>query len=118
MAARSRAGASEANAVETAFTLVVNALIKEVGVTFLEGKGFGSRALKVNGKIFAMVSSKGLFVVKLPKERLAELVRSGVGNCFHAGKGTPMKEWLEVSDSTAPWVKLAKEAYRFVRTKS
>jgi hypothetical protein len=35
---------------------------------------FGSSALKVHGKIFAMVSSAGQFVVKLPEARVDQLV--------------------------------------------
>ncbi len=99
---------------DPAFTSVVNALAKEPGVTFIDGKGFGSRALKVNGKIFAMVSSKGQFVVKLPGARVSALVSSSTGEYFDAGKGKPMKEWLAVPGRTDLWVKLAKEAYRFV----
>jgi hypothetical protein len=81
----------------------------------MEGKGFGSRALKVNGRIFAMVASKGQFVLKLPPERVAELVDAGAGTYFDAGKGKPMKEWLALSGSPAIWLKLAKEAFEFVR---
>ena len=43
---------------------------------------FGSGALKVNGKIFAMLSSKGHFVAKLPAQRVASLDASGDGSQF------------------------------------
>jgi hypothetical protein len=52
-------------------------------------------------------------VVKLPKPRVAELVASGAGEPFDAGKGTPMKEWLVVADS-GDWEGLAEEALAFV----
>jgi len=39
-------------------------------------KGFGSSAHQVNGKIFAMISSRGSFVVKLPKHRVESLEAS------------------------------------------
>ena len=58
------------------FAEVVQAMGKEPGVTFGQPgakKTFGHSALKVNDKIFAMVSSKGAFVVKLLKQRVAEL---------------------------------------------
>jgi hypothetical protein len=38
----------------------------------LDGKGFGSSALKVEGRIFAMLTSRSEFVVKLPRERVDE----------------------------------------------
>ncbi|MDE2196929.1 MAG: hypothetical protein KGJ56_07045 [Gammaproteobacteria bacterium] len=79
------------------------------------GKGFGSSALKVNGRIFAMMSSKGKFVVKLPKERVTELVKDGKGDNFAPGRGRLMKEWLEVKIPQAQWMALAKEARDFVR---
>lgn len=78
-------------------------------------KGFGSAALKVRGKIFAMMSSKGHFVVKLPKERVAELAVSGLGQAFDPGHGRRMKEWLEVHAEESRWTELAREAYRFVK---
>jgi hypothetical protein len=94
------------------FAAVVKALSKERGVTY-GGKGFGSQALKANGKIFAMVASKGQFVVKLSKERVNELVASGQGKHFDPGKGKLMKEWLAVSGPPKSWLGLAKEALGF-----
>src|ERR1700761_4175126 len=58
------------------------------------GRGFGGGALKVKGKIFAMISSRGAFVVKLSQARVSELVQAERGSYFDAGKGKPMKEWL------------------------
>src|SRR5262249_27538112 len=75
-----------------AFGRVANAFTKEPAVTFMEGKGFGSRALRVHGKIFAMLSSRGQYVVKLPAARVNTLVSSGSGQHFDAGKGRPMRE--------------------------
>jgi hypothetical protein len=40
------------------FDRVVAAFAKDRQVSHADGKGFGSGALKVNGKIFAMMSSK------------------------------------------------------------
>ena len=52
--------------------------------------------MKVYGKTFAMVSSSGELVVKLPKGRVDALVSSAVGERFDADRVRPMKEWLEV----------------------
>ena len=78
------------------------------------GKGFGSGALKVNGKIFAMISSKGEFVVKLSKERVNELVAAGKGSRFDPGRGRAMKEWLVVTADPTLWIPLAKEARKLL----
>ena len=102
------------------FAEVVATLGKEPGVTFGQPgakKTFGHTALKVNDKIFAMVSSKGDFVVKLSKARVAALEAAGAGKRFEAVKGTPMKEWLAVdAASSLDWLELAREALSFVRT--
>jgi hypothetical protein len=80
-----------------------------------EGKGFGSSALKVNGRIFAMLTSHSEFVVKLPRARVEALIRSGDGLAYDAGKGRPMKEWLVIrADSVIEWASIGEEALAFV----
>jgi hypothetical protein len=82
-----------------------------------EGKGFGSNALKVDGRIFAMLTPRWEFVVKLPRQRVEELIESGDGLAFDAGKGRPMKEWLVVRPTASlTWSSLAEEALAFVGT--
>jgi len=77
-------------------------------------RGFGSAALKVNGSIFAMLT-RGRLVVKLPRGRVATLIRSGIGDPFDAGKTRPMKEWLTVvADDDETWRSLTREALDFV----
>ena len=96
---------------ESRFALVVNAFADDRRVTPPgTGKGFGSGALKVNGKIFAMMSSKGEFVLKLSEERVNELVAAGKGSRFDPGRGRVMKEWLVVTADHTLWIPLAKEA--------
>jgi hypothetical protein len=67
----------------------------------------------VDDKIFAMMSSRGNFVVKLPKERVSELVGAGRGEYFDPGRGKLMKEWLVVG-GRMNWRELAAEALAFV----
>jgi TfoX/Sxy family transcriptional regulator of competence genes len=71
-------------------------------------------AFSVNGKIFAMLT-RGTFVVKLPKERVDDLVDAGKGKRFDSGQGRLMKEWIAVEAGALPWVALAKEAHSYVR---
>jgi TfoX/Sxy family transcriptional regulator of competence genes len=81
------------------------------------GKGFGSDALKVRGKIFAMLSH-GRLVVKLPRQRVEALVASGDGERFDPRHdGRVMKEWLALAPtSQVEWLSLAREARAFVTT--
>src|SRR6516225_864444 len=46
------------NGIAPGFACVVNAFAEDKQVTRDEGKAFGSGALKVNGKIFAMMTSQ------------------------------------------------------------
>jgi hypothetical protein len=79
-----------------------------------EGQGFGSNALRIGGKVFAMLV-RGHLVVKLPRERVDSLVRSGDGVRFDAGRGTPMREWFSVDPaSELEWCPVACEALAFV----
>ena len=79
------------------------------------GTGFGrSEGLRLRGKIFAMLVRDEL-VVKLPKDRVDELVASGVAQRFDAGRGRPMKEWASVSVAASRrWPRLVKDAKTFV----
>jgi hypothetical protein len=107
-------GATEPAApLDPKFAPVVAAFAKDRRVTY-GGKGFGSSGLKVDGKLFAMIASKGQFVAKLPKARVDELVRQGKGKPFDPGHGRLMKEWIELEGKAASWTELAKEARKFV----
>jgi hypothetical protein len=77
------------------------------------GSGFGSSALKINKKIFAMLVNDHL-VVKLPAARVAELVETGAGLPFDSGKGRPMKEWVTITGDESICRSLVVEAQAFV----
>ena len=79
-----------------------------------EGKGFGSSGLKINNSIFAMLVGDRL-VVKLPRDRVSELITTGEGEPFDAGKGRPMKEWVGLLGDPATCRELVAEAFAFVR---
>lgn len=112
--ARPRQQSAAASGVDAHFAPVVAAFAKHREVT-RGGKGFGSTGLKVNGRLFAFISSKGKFVAKLPRERVAELVSAGAGEHFDPGHGRLMKEWVAVEPGRADLVDLARAAHRFVR---
>jgi hypothetical protein len=78
------------------------------------GGRFGANGLKVNGKLFAMIS-KGSLVVKLPRARAAELVAAGTGTRFDPGHGRLMNEWVTISlERPRLWRELVEEARQFV----
>jgi hypothetical protein len=80
------------------------------------GSGFGRGALRYRRRIFAMFV-RGQLVVKLPRQRVDELVADGHGERFDANKGTPMKEWFSLDpESALPWPPLAHEALDFARS--
>lgn len=84
--------------------------------TVTRAKMFGADGLKVNGKFFATFF-KEAFVIKLPKNRVDELVKAGQGDYFDPGMGHVMKEWVAIDPSaSAEWINLAKESKEFVES--
>ena len=102
--------------VDAAFDRVAHAFARDGRVSrgSKTGRGFGSTGLKVDGKLFALVSSRREFVVKLPKARVQALVAEGVGVLWDPGHGRLMKEWIAIKENYARWLELAKEARSFV----
>jgi TfoX/Sxy family transcriptional regulator of competence genes len=98
------------------FDAVVHAFARKRRVT--TGRMFGSTGLKTDGKTFAMLV-KDRLVVKLPSERVEELMQAGEGDRFDLGHGRLMREWVAIDPAArADWLELAREAEAFVRPPS
>ena len=97
------------------FDRLVATMADRDGVTLGSGRrGFGSGALQVNGRIFAMMSG-GRLVVKLPPHRVTSLIATDEAAPFDAGKGRPMKEWAVIqAGADELWLARAEEAFAFV----
>jgi TfoX N-terminal domain len=109
---------------EERFATIVEELLSNPGVTPPSDepqsrKTFGSSALKIHNKIFAMLV-RGSLVVKLPRPRVDALVAAGEGERFDPRHdGRLMKEWVTVAPtSDEDWLPLAREAMEFVASKS
>ena len=77
------------------------------------GRGFGARALRARGSIFAMLDVYGRYVVKVGPDRTSELVESGAGAPFDNGRGRVMRGWVVVGEEQ-DWPAFAREARAFV----
>lgn len=100
-------------------------LFERVAARFLadpavrHGTGFGSNpGLRVGAKIFAVLGGGGELVVKLPKERVDQLVASGTGQRFDPRHdGRLMKEWVNIpARHVGDWEGLVGEALAFARS--
>jgi hypothetical protein len=101
---------------EQQFRRIALRLLRQPDVT--EGTGFGTRpGLRVGTKIFAMLGREGELVVKLPKDRVDQVVASGAGGRFDARRdGRLMKEWATIPVGRGrEWGRLVDEALEFVR---
>jgi hypothetical protein len=105
------------------YSTVVKALAGKRGVTHSDEagsrRGFGASALKFDNRIFAMLASGDRFVVKLPRERVEDLVNAGDGEPFDPRRnGRLMKEWLVVGAGLEErWLPLAREALEYAAAK-
>ena len=85
-----------------------------VDVDAAASRGFGSRALKAEGKIFASLS-RGRLLLKLPAARVEALVTAKLGERFSTGEGRIKKEWVTVAPASADeWARLAEGARLYV----
>ena len=73
----------------------------------------GHDCLRAAGNFFAMVSNDGALIVKLPADRVADLIDGGSGTSF-APAGKVFREWLAVSEPDPDrWALLMEEARKF-----
>ncbi len=79
-----------------------------------EGTIMGGRCARLAGEFLALFDFKGSgMVVKLPRERVAELIDAGVGFPF-APAGKVFREWVSLpSPDPAHWAALLREAKTF-----
>jgi hypothetical protein len=108
---RNRSSEGDAAFARLAATISKDPRVDAPGLA--RAKAFGSKGLKVARKMFAF-GSKGRLVLKLPRERVDELVSSGKGVRFEPSPGRAMKEWLALEqDERSDWIRLAREALDF-----
>ena len=80
-----------------------------------EGELMRSRCIRVGTEFLAMPEYRtGDLVVKLPKERVAELIEAGDGLAFAPAKRV-FSEWVQVpARDESLWMQLLDEGYEFV----
>jgi len=84
------------------------------GVTVNEGRG--SQGLKLGNKMFVMFY-KSQLIVKLPPERIAELVTAGDGMPFDPGTGKPMKDRVLIQEERKNlWITFCEESRRYAES--
>ncbi len=80
-----------------------------------EGTIMGGRCARVAGEFLGLVDYKGSgMVVKLPRDRVTELIDQGIGQPF-APAGKVFREWVVIpKPDQRQWSKLLAEAVAFV----
>lgn len=100
--------------IEAPFEPLKKKFLDEKGIG--EKRMFGTTVLTVRGKVFAF-PWKGNLVLKLPHNKVLEIISSKKGTYFDPGHGRTSKEWIEVgSGAKSEWVKLTKQAKKFADT--
>ncbi|OUM45155.1 TfoX/Sxy family protein [Arthrobacter sedimenti] len=113
-AARRRAQRAEAGA---RLERLAGGLLEHAGVG--RTTMFGSAAISVNGKLFALLDREGRLMVKVPAVRAAHLVAEGTAVAARIGRGTA-REWVSIepeesgtADQDREWSALLLEAYDY-----
>ena len=86
------------------------------GGSVSRGSMFGSQGLRTGKKFFAVWWHEQL-VLKLPQERLRELIEGGTAQPFEPMEGRAMNGWVVV-DPSADWPALTEEARAFVASQT
>ena len=90
-------------------------IVDEVGTRPGVGAGriLSSEGLHYRGKYFVAPNRNGL-LVKLPADRVVELVDDGTGVPFETGRGRVMREWVVIRpEHRRRWRSIALEALAF-----
>jgi small ligand-binding sensory domain FIST len=81
------------------------------------GRRFGADTLRWDGTIVAMLV-EGAVVVKLPGDRVVELITSGCGRPWDTGQGRRMRQWVTVvAEDPAITLQIGHEALAFARAR-
>lgn len=76
-----------------------------------QGRMFSTVGWRRGGKVFAFVGRSGELVVKLPAERVRELVAGGTGSPMTIRERT-MREWVRIA-ADRDWTAYVVEAHAF-----
>ena len=78
-------------------------------------KGRGAQGIKRGGKLFVMFM-KGDLIVKLPEQRVNEIIDIGDGEPFDPGTGKPMKNRVLIpAKKSDKWIKYSTEAKKHAK---
>lgn len=90
------------------------ARLSEENPRVVESTIMNGPCLRVGDEFLALVDFKGSgMVVKLPRDRVAELIEAGVGRSF-APAGRVFKEWVSIPDADEVlWADLLREGVAF-----
>jgi hypothetical protein len=109
-----RVGVTASAAPEELFWKLAAALRKR-DRRIVEGTIMNGRCLRVGDEFLALVDYKGSgLVVKLPLDRVTDLIDSGIGQPF-APAGRVFKEWVSIREPNRKlWAQLLREGVAFV----
>lgn len=100
------------------FTEIAEEIAAAEGAGSAHRKGFGTGSMFVGRKMFAVLDTTGDLVIKLPPERVKELIAAKSGRPWHPGNGVPLKEYVAVSYAQRKrWSALAREARTYMESK-
>ena len=76
-----------------------------------EAQMMGMPSLKLGSKMFGGLGGNGDLVLKIGRDRAAELIESGRAKPFDpSGRDRPMKDWARFPEPGNDWLALAEEA--------